>query len=176
MPKVLRQFFRNQGGVNSVVLEAVERLIEVNRNLRRQNYELHERMMDLHSWAHTVVEVSAENRGWMLVADARLRPSGEGRFAHIEERLARLEERGGQDAGTAPAILPNPQPPVEVPLAELAARTEALEAEKLRLAEDVNRLQIQANEQAAYIRSVHGHLDQLGAHVESGFNRLQGNG
>ncbi len=175
VPKILRRFFRNQGGVNGVVMEALDSLIEVNRTLRQQNYELHERLMDFHTWAHAVAEASAENRNWMLVADARLRAtSEEARYAQIEERLARLERRREPEDGdgSAPLVSPDPVAASETPLAQIAARLEALEAERTRLREHLSLLEAQAREHAAYARTVHGHLDRLGAHVESGFARL----
>ena len=109
------------------------------------------------------MEASAENRNWTLVADARLRTSAEVRFAHLEERLARLERPREPEAG--PAVS-------ETGVPQVAARLEALESEKTRLQDRITHLEAQAREHAEYVRTVHGHLDRLGAHVESGFARL----
>lgn len=92
VPKLLRPLYRNQGGVNAVVLAALGNLVEANRNLRQQNYELNERLVEFHTWAHSVAQASAEIRDWMFVADARLQSLAEGRLAQIEARLTRLEE------------------------------------------------------------------------------------
>ena len=103
VPRLLRQFFRNQGGYNSVLLEAVERLLDVNRTLRRENSELHDQIMELHTWAHSVAQTSAENRDWTLVADARLRSFTEGRLSQLETRLAGLEKQNGPvESGDSP--------------------------------------------------------------------------
>ncbi len=70
VPKWLRPLYRNQGGYNDIVLEALVRLRETNRQLLAENVQLR-----LH------VERQTE---WMQAAERR--------FARTEKRVGKLEE------------------------------------------------------------------------------------
>ena len=168
VPGWLRPIFRNQGGYNSVLLEAAERLVEVNRALRQQNYDLHERMMNFHAWALSVAEISAENCDRTLAADARLQSFSEERWSQIAERIDRLEKGNGRGEDTALES----DGSVEERLARLTAHVEAMEAGRHELNDQLSRLRAQLDEQAQYTRTVHHHLDQLGAHVAGTLDRL----
>ena len=71
IPAWLRPLYRNQGGYNDIVLEALTRLRESNRQLMAENVQLR-----LH------VERQTE---WMQAAERR--------FARNEKRLADLEAK-----------------------------------------------------------------------------------
>ncbi len=171
VPKVLRPLFRNQGGYNSVLLEAVERLVEVNRRLRQQNFELQERLMYFDAWAHSVAQTSAENRDWMLAAAARLEafPSEE---ASLQPTRAQSQFVQDETARSAATDFSGALPQIEARLSTLTAHSEATETERRAINDHLNRLRAQISEQADYIRTVHHHLDQLGAHVEASLARL----
>ncbi len=70
VPRWLRRLFRNQGGYNDIVLEAMTRLREANRHLLTENIQLR-----LH------VERQTE---WMRAAERR--------FARTEKHVRELEE------------------------------------------------------------------------------------
>ena len=121
----------------------------------------------------------------MLVADARLRSLAERHVSPLEERLARLEKlaarsetieetRAGQTESVErhPAETPVDPQRIETRLAELKNRTKAMDAERVKLGEQVGLLWRQSHEQAEYTRIVHSHLDNLGAHTESVRDRL----
>lgn len=170
VPKLLRPLFRNQGGFNSVLLEAVECLTETNRALRQQNFELQERLMYLEAWAHSVAQTSAENRDWMLAAEARLQASP--RDGGERDEPGASSTPLPESALAGPATTPNALQHIEDRLSQLTARAEATDAERRALNDHLNRLRAQLNEQADYARTVHHHLDQLGAHVEASLAHL----
>ena len=87
VPGVLRPLFRNQGGYNHILLETLERLIEVNRQLQRQNQELHERFISLQGWMNEAALNSSLDHDWMLAVENRLRGVTSDRLAALEERL-----------------------------------------------------------------------------------------
>lgn len=90
-PGLLRPLLRNQGGFNHILLEALERLVEVNRQLQRQNQELQGRLVAMQGWMHTAARTSALDHDWMLAVENRLRGMSPERLAQWEERLTRLE-------------------------------------------------------------------------------------
>ena len=169
VPKLLRPLFRNQGGFNSVLLEAVERLVEVNRNLRQQNFELQERMMDFHAWAHAVAETGLGNRGWMEAAAARLQSFKQ----EQSEQVEKVSPTSGQtQAAPVPVDVSGSLPELEARVAHLRDHVEVMETERRALNDHLNRLREQLSQQADYIRTVHGNLDQLGAYVETSLARV----
>ena len=99
VPGLLRPLLRNQGGFNHILLEALDRLVEVNRQLQRQNQELHERLMALHGWMNDAAHTSSLDHDWMQAVENRLRGVTEERFDVLEARLA-----------PSSAPLPDPSP------------------------------------------------------------------
>ena len=102
-PGLLRPLLRNQGGFNHILLEALERLVEVNRQLQHQNQELHGRLVAMQGWMNTAARTSALDHDWMLAVENRLRGLPPERLAQWEERLERLEAAQGTGEG-----LPDP--------------------------------------------------------------------
>ena len=108
VPGLLRPLLRNQGGFNHILLEALDRLVEVNRQLQRQNQELHERLVTMHTWMNQAAHASSLDRDWMQAVENRLRGIS-------EERLVALETRIASSSGESPAGNPvdpaAPEPP-----------------------------------------------------------------
>ncbi len=76
VPAWLRQFYRNQGGYNDIVLEALQRLREANRLLTAENIQFR-----LHIQRQTE---------WMQAAERK--------FARLEKRFAAIREQYALDA------------------------------------------------------------------------------
>ncbi len=96
VPKLLRPLYRNQGGVNGVLLEVVERLVTANRQLAEQ-------MAQLRDWSDAVGQDSLQNRAWATATDLRLEAFREERLLEIEVRLNRLEQPPGNGSPSLPA-------------------------------------------------------------------------
>ena len=101
IPGVLRPLLRNQGGFNHILLEALDRLVEVNRQLQRQNQELHARLVATHGWMNDAAHASNLDRDWMQAVENRLRGLTEERLAGIEARLAPIEPPANLNANAA---------------------------------------------------------------------------
>ncbi len=102
-PGILRPWYRNQGGFNFIVLEAAERLVEINRQLQRQNQALHERVMAAEKWMTEAAQSSRQQHDWMLAVENRLNGITSARLAALDERVAALESERPQppEPGTA---------------------------------------------------------------------------
>ena len=112
VPGLLRPLFRNQGGFNSILLEAVDRLVEANRQLHRQNQELHERIMTLHDWMNTAAHTSSLQGDWMQAVENRLRGLTAERLSGLETRLAQVERQSAQ-SGLSQGLPPEHPAPAE---------------------------------------------------------------
>ena len=93
VPGLLRPLLRNQGGFNNILLEALDRLVEVNRQLQRQNQELQERLMSLQGWMNDAAHTSSLDHDWMQAVENRLRGLTEERLASLETRFAQNSPR-----------------------------------------------------------------------------------
>lgn len=93
IPAMLRPLFRNQGGFNNILLEALTRLVDVNGRLQRQNQELYEGLMELRGWLDFAARKSSADHDWMLAVENRLRGITEARLSALEERLDQRENR-----------------------------------------------------------------------------------
>ena len=105
-PGFLRPLLRNQGGFNHILLDALDRLVEVNRQLQRQNQELHGRLVAMQGWMNTAARTSGQKHDWMLAVENRLRGVSSEQLAQHEARLARLEAAAGvrdEKATTTPS-------------------------------------------------------------------------
>ena len=108
VPGLLRPLLRNQGGFNNILLEALDRLVEVNRQLQRQNQELHERLLSLHGWMNDAAHTSSLDHDWMQAVENRLRGLTEERLATLETRLTQhpvLSADGSPSDDTSDAYL-----------------------------------------------------------------------
>ena len=111
VPGVLRPLLRNQGGFNNILLEALDRLVEVNRQLQRQNRELHERLVAMHGWMNDAAHASSLDRDWMQAVENRLRGLTEERLADIEARLPSSTDPSETTDPIAVSSVPIPEAP-----------------------------------------------------------------
>ena len=109
VPAVLRPLFRNQGGYNYILLEALARLVDVNKQLQQQNRELHETLVEIRGWMDAAGRKSSADHDWMLAAENRLRGITEARIVALEERLSRYERsaRGAPEHEDVSQTAPN---------------------------------------------------------------------
>lgn len=95
VPKIFRPLYRNQGGFNGIVLEAMERLLEANQQLRRQNVRFQEQLDGLetalkrqHDWIAAAAHTHEQHREWMLAVESYLVEIG-GSPPEVQQRLLR---------------------------------------------------------------------------------------
>lgn len=171
VPKLLRPLFRNQGGFNAVMLNVAECLVSL-------TLQIVEQLGGFHEWADSVRQETTRNRSWIAATNVRLQSFKDERLIQIEARLNRLEQPSEHDENrrrnaplTSPALREQTgdSQQFDARSMESAARLTMLEGEIGRLADLVQRQQLQLGEQGDYIRTVHVHLDKLGEHVDVGF-------
>ena len=102
VPGLLRPLFRNQGGYNHILLETIDRLIEANHQLQRQNQEFHERFLALQGWMNEAALNSSLDHDWMLAVENRLRGVTSDRLAALEERLKAAQKTPAPENPSGP--------------------------------------------------------------------------
>jgi hypothetical protein len=192
LPGWLRPLFRNQGGYNGILLEAVERLTEANQQLQEQIEILR---VDLQTqrawqtawhgaWLKEMAHARESERQWMRAvepylsrgvteSDAHRRRAdrAESRLAEIEEqsRHARsdLEQLGVRASyhETHAGELDHRLSHLQSQVDEQAGRLAGAIPHVDRLGEQLGVLRKQADSQNAHIAEVHAQVDRLGHSV-----------
>ena len=93
VPKMLRSLYRNQGGFNGILLEALERVLGASQNLQRETLQLQARLEALeaaaarqHEWMAAAASAQERNREWMAAVESYLLELG-GSHEEVELRL-----------------------------------------------------------------------------------------
>jgi predicted nucleic acid-binding Zn-ribbon protein len=164
IPVFLRPLARNQGGYNGILLEAIERLGDGNRELREEIEGLRAGLRAQSAWLGELLHAREAERAWMrrvepyllrglLESDSHRRGAEKG-----ESRLDRLEEQNHHARND---------------LEQLGIRASYVEAQAAGLDERVSHWQSQSDEQAGRFQALKDHLDQRLDQLAQHVGRLQ---